>query len=172
MSLWTEVHQQGALHDIVGKSVPCRTVTDPTGHSISPTDLPVVAVAQPEAHNNKVMGSTLPTIGDIAGLGDMDIMDGTGTTILITSVKVMTNGAANMMSELTLDVIVSVLHRTVGNVHTKGVTGKVISFLIVCNANMRRHPGEAHSQVLSLQEINDTKTLVNEITISRTRRQQ
>ena len=71
MSLWTEVHQQGALHDIVGKSVPCRTVTDPTGHSLSPTDLPVVAVAQPEAHNNKVMGSTLPTIGDTAGLGDM-----------------------------------------------------------------------------------------------------
>ena len=77
-----------------------------------------------------------------------------------------------MMSKLTLHVVISVLNKTIGNVLSKGVTGKIISFLIMCNANMKRHPDEAHFQVLSLQEINDTKTLVNEITISRTRRQQ
>ena len=75
MSLWAEVHQQGALHDVVDKSLSCRTVTQPTGHSSSPTDLPIVAVAQPEAHNNKVIGGTLPATGDAAGLGDMCIMD-------------------------------------------------------------------------------------------------
>ncbi|MPC10995.1 hypothetical protein E2C01_003645 [Portunus trituberculatus] len=45
------MHQQGTLHDIVGKCVPCRTVTQLTGHSSSPTDLPIVPVTQPETHS-------------------------------------------------------------------------------------------------------------------------
>ncbi|MPC09494.1 hypothetical protein E2C01_002106 [Portunus trituberculatus] len=73
--VWAEMHQQGTLHDIVGKCVPCRTVTQLTGHSSSPTDLPIVPVTQPETHSNKVMGGTLPAIGDTAGVGDMYIMD-------------------------------------------------------------------------------------------------
>ena len=98
--------------------------------------------------------------------------NGCGTAILITSVRIISNSAANMMSKLTFNVIVSVVNRTGGNVLSKGVTGKIISLFMKWNANMRRQPGEVYSQIVSLQEINDTNTLVSEITISWTRRQQ
>ena len=88
------------------------------------------------------MGSTPLPIGDVSILGNLSIVNGTWTTMLTTTIKVMSNGACGIVFNFTFELVVGILIRGVKLGLSKGTPGKSISFFIEQNTNMGGQPGK------------------------------